>query len=342
MLRTMAIALAALAGVSGTILAILLIWPVPAPDPQQTFDFSRVEAPPEARPHTDYPARDGTRLPLRVYPAATAEVVFILIHGSAGHGDYLHAMATELAERDVATVYVPDLRGHGADPARRGDIDYVSQLEHDLVDLVAYAREQHPGARVVVGGHSAGGGLALRFAGGAYADGVDAWLLIAPLLGPEAPTARHDAGGWVQVRLPRIVALTVLNNFGITALDHLAVVHFNLPERYRTGRETLAYSWRMVRGFGPRDYRRDLAAVDEPVLLVIGERDEAFVVEQYAPVMDEYAPHGRVVVIPALRHMDIVSDKLAIDLYAEWLGNFARPGDQAAVDASAPASRGAD
>ena len=319
MLRVLAIALSALAVVSGSILAILMIWPVPEPDPEQTFDFTRVEAPAEARPHTDYPTRDGSRLPLRVYPAATTEAVFILIHGSAGHGDYLHAMATELAERDVATVYVPDLRGHGEAPERRGDIDYVDQLEHDLADLVAYAREHQPGARIVVGGHSAGGGLTLRLAGGEYADGVDAWLLIAPMLGPEAPTNRSDAGGWVQLRLPRIVALTVLNNFGITALDNLEVVHFNLPEAYRTGRETLVYSWRMIQGFGPRDYRTELAAIEAPVLVVIGEHDEAFVAERYAPVMQDHAPHGRVVVMPALRHMDIVSDSLTIDLYARWL-----------------------
>ncbi len=319
MLRTMAIALAALAVVSGTILAILLIWPVPDPDPEQTFDFTRVEAPPEARPHTDYPARDGQRLPLRVYPAATTDVVLVLIHGSAGHGDYLHGMAAELAERDVATVVVPDLRGHGEAPLRRGDIDYVAQLEHDLADLVTWVRERHAGTRVVVGGHSAGGGLALRLAGGEYAEQVDAWLLIAPMLGPDAPTNRDNAGGWVQLRLPRIVALTVLNNFGITALDNLQVVHFNLPERYRSGRETLAYSWRMIQGFGPRDYRDDLTAIDVPLLVVVGEHDEAFVAERYAPVIADYAAHGRVVVMPALQHMDIVSDSLTLELYANWI-----------------------
>ncbi len=319
MIRTLALALGALACVSMVILGILIMWPVPAPDPERSFDFTRVEMPPEARPDTTFEARDGAALPLRVYAAGGADTAVIVLHGSAGYGDYLHPLAAHLSDNDMAHVYVPDLRGHGDDPSRRGDIAYFDQLADDVADLVARVRADVPGARVVLAGHSAGGGLALRVAGGEYAEQVDALLLIAPYLGHDAPTAIGDAGGWAHPRLPRMVALQVLNNFGIRLLNGLEVISFNLPEAYRTGRETLGYSWRMVHGFAPRDYVSDLQGVNVPLLVAVGERDEAFIAERFAPVIGEYAPHGDVVVLPAIAHMDVVADRLALDLFAQWV-----------------------
>jgi non-heme chloroperoxidase len=37
-------------------------------------------------------------------------------------------------QAEGVTVYAPDLRGHGSS-GRRGDIDYIGQLDDDLVDL---------------------------------------------------------------------------------------------------------------------------------------------------------------------------------------------------------------
>jgi alpha-beta hydrolase superfamily lysophospholipase len=41
-----------------------------------------------------------------------------------------------------ATVYAPHIRGHG-ESGRRGDIDYIGQLDDDLADLMAQLMPKH-------------------------------------------------------------------------------------------------------------------------------------------------------------------------------------------------------
>jgi hypothetical protein len=80
-----------------------------------------------------FKARDGQALNYRLYPGTGRDVV-VLIHGSSGESSGMHAVAKSLSDTGY-TVYVPDLRGHGHD-GRAGDIDYIGQLDNDLVDLV--------------------------------------------------------------------------------------------------------------------------------------------------------------------------------------------------------------
>ncbi|MGA7328454.1 MAG: alpha/beta fold hydrolase [Rhodomicrobium sp.] len=66
----------------------------------------------------------------------------VLIHGSSDDGSGMHPLAKALRDAG-SSVYVPVLRGHG-NSGRRGDIDYVGQLEDDLTDFVAVLRLLHP------------------------------------------------------------------------------------------------------------------------------------------------------------------------------------------------------
>ncbi|MBW2397029.1 MAG: alpha/beta fold hydrolase, partial [Deltaproteobacteria bacterium] len=201
-----------------------------------------------------YPTHSGGSLPVRHY-ASEASDVFVLIHGSGYHSRYLASLAERLAGVGAAHVYTPDLRGHGVDPERRGDIDYVDQLEDDLVDLIGWVRERHAGGRIFVGGHSSGGGLALRFAGGGgEASGL---VLLAPYLAHDAPTLRagNSAGGWAQPKIPRIILLSILNGFGVHAFDDVTTIEFSMPEEARDGTETLAYSHRLNVGYAPRNWQ---------------------------------------------------------------------------------------
>jgi alpha-beta hydrolase superfamily lysophospholipase len=276
--------------------------------------------PAQVAPIETWPARDGSRLPVRHYPA-DAGVTLVLVHGSGHHGRYLAPLAQRLAAVRAARVYTPDLRGHGMAPARRGDIDYTDQLEDDLADLAALLRERHPGTRLVIGGHSSGGGLAVRYAGSRYqregTQPADGFVLLAPYLGHDAPTTRPDAG-WARPRVPLIVALSILNGFGITAVDGLTTLTFEMPEAVRDGTETLAYSHRLATGFAPRDYRRDLEGLRVPVLALIGAEDEAFFPERLAPALAIGIP-ARVEVIPGVAHLDLPASPAAAGLIAAWL-----------------------
>jgi non-heme chloroperoxidase len=300
-------------------LAIMLVWPMSGSEPFEAVVFRPVPGPAEARPKTTYEARDGQALPLRVYSADGAKRALILLHGIAVNGDYFHEMASYLAQRGTARVYVPDLRahGHGSEPV--ADVDYIGQLEDDVADLVAHVRRDMPEARVFIGGHSAGGGLTLRIAASSM-DGVDGYLLLAPALDRDAPTHRERAGGLVDVRLPRLVTLSVLDRVGIRALHGLEVLRVNWPERYHGDHLTLRYTLRYTRSYLPSDHAAAFSAVEAPLLLVAGDADAIFRGDRYAGVVEAYAPHGDVVTTPGLGHFEgLLSNPEMFEVYADWL-----------------------
>jgi len=111
-----------------------------------------------------YRARDGAQLGLRRFaPQKDQNPLVILLHGSGWHGGAYVALGEALNEQLGYEVLIPDLRGHGPDPIRRGDLDYIGQFEDDLADLIETYRGKERPAYLV--GHSSGGGLAIRFAG---------------------------------------------------------------------------------------------------------------------------------------------------------------------------------
>lgn len=294
------------------------------PDPEEQEEptglrFERLAplAEGEAAARGHYRARDGARLPVRHYPA-DSDTALLLVHGSGSHGRYLAPLARRIAEAGAARVYTPDLRGHGLEPARRGDCDYVDQLQDDLADLLEHARAERAGTRVVVGGHSSGGGLAVRFAGSAYREQASGYLLLAPFLGHDAPTTRVDAGGWARPRVPVIVGLSVLNALGITALNGVTAITFQMPDAVRDGTETLAYSYRLNTGYAPRDFRRDLAGLERPVLALIGADDEAFLPEQLAPALRPLVP-ATVEVLDGVGHLDLPAAAATAERVIRWL-----------------------
>jgi alpha-beta hydrolase superfamily lysophospholipase len=282
------------------------------------FDSLAPVDPRSLPPFESFPARDGSALPLRHF-AADARCTLILLHGSGYHGRYLAPLAQRLAGAGSARVYVPDLRGHGPAPARRGDLAYTDQLEDDLADLVACVRARHPGACVAIAGHSSGGGLALRFAGGAHGEEAEGYALLAPYLGHGAPTTRPGSGGWARPRIPLIIALSLLGGLGVHALDGLTALRFEMPEAVRDGTETLAYSWRMTQGFAPRDWRRDLAAVRRPLIVLVGADDEAFHAARYPEVVRAGAASARVDIVPGVSHLGLVGAPEVAASLAEWL-----------------------
>lgn len=271
-----------------------------------------------------YVARDGTTLVYRLYgDLQQAERMLVLLHGSGWHGMQFHGMAETIARAGATVVVVPDLRGHGSSPVRRGDIDHVGQFEEDVADLISYVRPAG-GIPLFLGGHSSGGGLAVRFAGGAHGNMADGFILMAPFLRHDAPTTRQDAGGWARPAIRRIVGLTMLNMVGINFLDHLQVISFPMPASVLQGplghTATTHYTHRLMTGFAPRsDFGHDLAAIDRPLLVMAGAADEAFDAHAYEAVIRAHTPTGQYHVIPDATHIGLVSDERAMRIMLNWL-----------------------
>lgn len=260
-----------------------------------------------------FSARDGVRLAYREFEGGNDQVA-ILIHGSSADSRVMQTAGQALAARSISA-YAPDMRGHGGS-GRRGDIDYVGQLEDDLVDLVGHIRLSRPGARLTLIGHSSGGGFALRFACGQSGTLFERYILAAPFIHHAVPTTRPGSGGWARPFWARLIALNILDAMGLKWFQHLPVLAFAVP----AGRTDLTgfYSFRLQSNFRPEmmKWKENLKKLRRPVDVVVGENDELFIAHAYAPLLTPLSPHIAVRVLPGLTHLDVYAKPAAIEAIA--------------------------
>lgn len=296
-----------------------------ARQPQPSIDASaRAVMLSPAPPVERYRARDGALLAYRRFVpagAASPPVVAIVLHGSSGDSRNLTRLGEALAQAGVPA-FTPDERGQGLS-GRRGDIDYIGQLDDDLADFVAVVRRSYPNAKLVLAGHSSGGGFTLRVAGEPLGRDFSRFVLIAPYLGRRAPST-NPANGWVSPDVPLIAVLAGLNQVGVTAFNGLTTVRFNLPpDAARTLGVTPSWSYRMMNNYGPRGetnlggepcYLEDARRAAAPIVVVAGDADEQMRAARYAEAFRGLPHPVTVELAPGVGHMEAVSDPAAVGL----------------------------
>jgi alpha-beta hydrolase superfamily lysophospholipase len=271
----------------------------------------------EPAPAEFFKARDGAERLYRRYDGAGQDAL-IFFHGSTGESRYLAHLAKRVANQTGVTVITMDMRGHGSSPVRRGDLDYVGQQEDDIADLIGSLRERNF-KRIFIGGHSLGGGLAIRYAAGQQQPRPDGVILLAPFINQASPAAFPEAGGWATAFVKRFVGLSILHRYHVTALDSLPVIRFRTPPSSRDGTETTLYSWRLWTSLAPRsDWKADIAAIDAPTLVVGAANDSIFRSAGY-PEVFKPAKNADVQIIPELSHFQIVVDDRVIERVVTWL-----------------------
>ncbi len=267
-------------------------------DPFKQVDFSGLA------PASTFTARDGTQLSYRRYDPVvghSARGSVVLVHGSSADSKSLHPLARSFAQADF-TVFALDIRGHGGS-GRRGDIDYVGQLDDDLEDFVGVVKPPAPKTLI---GFSAGGGFALRVAGGSHQALFDSYLLMAPYTSRHAPNYRPDAGGWVSIGVPRIIGLEILNRMGVTAFNHFNVVKFAVAPSH-PAEIVDAYSYALMKSFQPHaDYQSEIRNIHMPVAVLDGQNDEVFAADKFK---DVFVQAGRadipVTLVPGAGHISL-------------------------------------
>jgi alpha-beta hydrolase superfamily lysophospholipase len=303
------IAIAVVVVAGALALAIAFGGPRPPPqmpsinDPFKRVDFSDLPA------LSYYKAEDGSSLAYRRYaaegPRSSGSVV--LVHGSSASSNSMHVLARGFAKAGYA-VYALDVRGHGAS-GTRGEIDYIGQLEDDL-DAFTHAIPLEKPATLA--GFSAGAGFALRYAGSARQDQFQSYLLLSPFLSQDAPNYRPGSGGWVNVGVPRVVALSVLNGLGIRAFNRLPVTSFALSEQAKQFL-TPEYSYALSANFRPqRDYAANLRAVHQPCAVLGGSDDEVFDTAQLEGILRAQGKNWPVVLLPGIGHITLTLDPRAV------------------------------
>jgi len=280
-------------------------------DPFDSVDFS------DLPPPSGFAARDGTKLAYRSYSSAApaaGEGSVVLIHGSSATSSSMHPMAKELSAAGFTT-YALDIRGHGAS-GRKGQIDYIGQLEDDLTDFM---RAVSPPAPVTLAGFSSGGGFAIRFAGSKQQNLFQSYLFLAPFLSPDAPTVRPGSGGWASVGVPRIVAIATLNGFGIHTFNSLPVLRFAVSEKTKAIL-TPEYSYALTINFGPqRDYLANIRSMHQPFRILIGANDEVYYPDRFAEVLKQAGKDRPVTMVPGADHIQLILSPAAFEKLIEAL-----------------------
>jgi len=281
----------------------------PPPPLASVYDVVRTMPRDNLPPVERYRARDGAELAYRSY-AGSPDQVAVLIHGSTSNSGAMHLVAEALAATG-ATVYALDIRGHGQS-GRRGDIDYRGQLDDDLVDFVAAVTPRRPGRQLTLIGFSAGGGFALHFAGSDNGELFDRYVLLAPYLGPWAPTNQPGTGGWAAPYLPRAYALAALEAIGIHWFEGLPIVAYARPPD--PSRPVPTYSYRLSRNFGADlDFRGDFRRARRPIIVIVGGADDQMIADRYAPAISPVRPDVPVEIIPGVGHLGVTMDPAALD-----------------------------
>jgi pimeloyl-ACP methyl ester carboxylesterase len=297
-------------GLIGLLLAIAMIpvaiiaFNAPASPPAMvSMSTSEEQSTPDFPAPRQFRARDGTSLQYRAYPAAPDQVA-ILIHGSAFPGTSMHALAEALRSAGV-TVYVPDIRGHGGS-GRRGDINYVGQIDDDLADFVAQLGPAKSGETRTLVGFSAGAGFTIRFAGGPYGLLFDRYVFLAPILSG-SPTLRPRSGGWVGISVPRVMTIATLDSVGIHAFDGYPVLNYAIsPELSRW--VTASYSYRLMMNFGAGSgHQVYLKNIRRPAAILVGSADEQELADQFAPYLQRIDVNIPVTIVPDMKHTDMTS-----------------------------------
>ena len=106
----------------------------------------------------------GPTLHARYWPVELPRGVVVLAHGFGEHGGSYDAAVRAIGEAARVDFVVPDLRGHGRSPGRRGVVRKYRELTDDLIAAFDWAGRECPGLPRFVLGHSNGGQLALRAA----------------------------------------------------------------------------------------------------------------------------------------------------------------------------------
>lgn len=302
-------AIGMLAFVTIAVAALALVIAMGAPKPIAAMDsinspFKNLDY--SALPSAQrYKARDGAALAYRHYMANPVSNEsfknrrIVLIHGSSASSVSMHTMAQALAKAGYV-VDALDVRGHG-DSGTRGHIGYIGQLEDDVADFMRTV--PYTGLNTLLG-FSAGGGFVLRFSASTQAALFDRYLLLSPFL-IQAPTNRPNSGGWASVGIPRIVALTILNKFGVTRWNDLPVTQFALNDEAKKFL-TASYSYALATNFGAHlDYPQDIAKAPQNLKLIAGADDELMFVDRYASVFASAGKSIPITIVPGAGHIGL-------------------------------------
>lgn len=274
-----------------------------------------------------FTVRDKKKIFAYKFPKKSDNTI-ILIHGVASTGYLYNKTAGLLQEATQAEVFAIDLRGHGKSDGKDGDVDYINQYADDLADIVSTIRKQKPKGKIIIAGHSMGGGVALNYAIQKNKDKIDGFILFAPLIGNNSPAIQQTSPAennsiepFMKIHFARIIGLKMFNEIGDHSHDSLPILFLNLPENVPSRK----YTFRANMSMAPEDYIVGLKSLNVPALVLIGTNDEVFNSEVMKKVVNENCS-AQVQIINGATHNGVRHNPESYKFINNWYANLLRLG----------------
>lgn len=261
-----------------------------------------------------FKTRDQYKLSYREYNACSKNIL-VLLHGVGEDNKYLFQLANYFSKNNIAKVYTPNLRGYGDFVERRGDVDYIGQIEDDLTDFLIWLKANNHESRIILGGHSFGGASTLRFASSPAEHLVDGYIFIAPYIHPKAPFIKKN---YSKVSYYNLITLSILEKLKIRKFHHKPVYTSLKAEELRHGGEAPQLSYRMAMSRIPTKYRDAINAINKPSMAIVGGDDELYNTEKFEDVFKSN-PFFTTKVLPGINHDGILFSNEAFQDIEEWL-----------------------
>jgi alpha-beta hydrolase superfamily lysophospholipase len=264
--------------------------------------------------------RDGKQLFSYTYKK-NSNTTILLLHGILSNSYLMNKTAGLLRTATNSNVVALDLRGHGQSEGTPGDVSYINQYVDDVADVIKVIKKEQPTQKIILAGHSMGGGIILRYAMKKNTPNVNGYLLFAPHLGANSPTmpkedVTSEEAAFIKLHLNRIIGLKMMNAIGETKYNHLPVLFFNLPASMPVNK----YSYRANESMSPLDYKLGLNAIEKPLLVLVGSKDEAFDATEFKPVVTKNS-NGEVYIIENETHNGVRHNKKTMKIISKWVNN---------------------
>jgi alpha-beta hydrolase superfamily lysophospholipase len=270
-------------------------------------------------------ARDGMRLPLRVWKADgdAPKAVIIALHGMSDYSNAFDMPGTEWARRGITTLAI-DQRGFGRsdNPGlwAGGDV-----MRDDLNDFANAAHARYPGVKIFAAGESMGGAVVLSALASPEPPAIDGAILVSP-----AVWSRADMPALYRVALFMVAHITpgiILTNSAAGKVVKI-IPSDNIPMLIALGKDPLFQKktradtlYGLVNLMGDARTAPQRLKNPPPILYLHGEKDQVIPPAPAKATIRELGARADVREYPNGYHMllrDLDRAKVQADV-ADWV-----------------------
>jgi alpha-beta hydrolase superfamily lysophospholipase len=236
-------------------------------------------------------------------PDTAPRAVVVFCHGFNAHSGYFDWPARQFAASGLA-VYAADLRGRGkSDGTPRFYVDDIGEYTSDLGGMVKLAKSRHPGLKVVLMGHSAGGVTAVVYTLDNQKE-LAGLVCISFAYRVPAPDIALKAFGFLSMFLPKLPVLALKNSDFSRDKQHVAEMDADpLIRNEKQPLKTLA-----ALGAAGARMHQEFPTITIPVLILHGSDDHATLPVGSQEFFDKAGSKDKQIKIYPAHYHDLLAD----------------------------------